>query len=309
MKSRVKASILAAASLSLIMAVLCSTAGCQTEIKMNSKVTENPTAAAEEKEEEPKDTDETEEMDQEWIEEQLEKGNIDNYALKFEYNDPDYFLETDRDSYQIKVSDNEGKILIIVNDTVNELDISYTDWLGVSVGNPYLVKYNGKTYIYANGHLEGDAAELNIYEADGDTVKRIDHIPYTSIWDMQTPVEFTCHKYGFMNGVFSAEMLYTVGDNGVPVPVNGEYILTAYADLFLKEEQVGYIVKDGVVTSEEKILPSGGSVTPVLTDGKSFVDVIDNEGDEIRIDCSKVFSESPNDSYPAIIDLFEIEWN
>ncbi len=306
MKSRVKANILAAASLSLIMAVLCSTAGCRTEIKLNSKVTENSTAAAEEKEEEPKDTDETEEMDQKWIEEQLEKGNIDNYVLKFEYNDPDYFLETDRDSYQIKVSDNEGKILIIVNDTVNELDITYTDWLGVSVGNPYLVKYNGKTYIYANGGLEGDGCEINVYEVKDDTAKRIDFIPYTGIMSMENTTEFTCYKYGFMNGMISATMIYTVGDDGIPVPVTGEYILMSYCDLCLKEPASGYIVRDGEVTTEEKTISSGAIVVPVLTDGKTFVDISDEQGDVVRIECSEIFSGPLEGMYTAVTQLFDL---
>ncbi|MCR5618213.1 MAG: hypothetical protein K6F83_07995 [Clostridiales bacterium] len=285
-------------SLALTGMMMASFAGCSTEIKLGG--VDDTATTAEEK------TAVTEEKENRETGEQTQKDNTEDYVLAFEDSGDGYILGTDEASYEITPSENEGKILITINGNSNELDISYTDWLGVSIVSPYLVVHNGKTYIYAVGGLEGDGREINVYEVKDDTAKRIDFIPYTGIMSMENTTEFTCYKYGFMNGMISATMIYTVGDDGIPVPVTGEYILTSYCDLCLKEPASGYIVRDGEVTTEEKTISSGAIVVPVLTDGKTFVDISDEQGDVVRIECSEIFSDSLEGMYTAVTQLFDL---
>lgn len=285
-------------SLVLTGMMMASFAGCSTEIKLGGA--DDTATTAEEK------TAVTEEKENRETGEQTQKDNTEDFVLAFEDSGDGYILGTDEASYEITPSENEGKILITINGNSNELDISYTDWLGVSIVSPYLVVHNGKTYIYAVGGLEGDGREINVYEVKDDTAKRIDFIPYTGIMSMENTTEFTCYKYGFMNGMISATMIYTVGDDGIPVPVTGEYILMSYCDLCLKEPASGYIVRDGEVTTEEKTISSGAIVVPVLTDGKTFVDISDEQGDVVRIECSEIFSGSLDGMYTAVTQLFDL---
>ena len=238
------------------------------------------------------ETEETqEEHDQAWIESQLAEGNIDNCSFTFEDKGEDKELITSWATYRVKNSVNEGKIVITVDDKSYELDVS-SDWTGTRLGKTYLLKSNGNTYIYVISHLEGDRTDINVYKVGNDGVSYVTSVEKLYIFsDMNYPWEFLCEHYGEMNGALTFYQYYTVGSDGTPVPSEDPiYVTSCVEQTTLSEERTGKLEVYGQVTDQEVTVSADELIRPSETDFKTYIVVMDKDGNFIKFDCVDWFA-------------------
>ena len=238
-----------------------------------------------------KETQAEEEHDQAWIESQLAEGNIDNCSFTFEDAGEDKELITSWATYRVKKSPNEGKIFITIDDESYELDIS-SDWTGTRFGKTYLLKSNGNTYIYVLSHLEGDRTDVNVYKVDDKGVSYVDTVEKLFIFsDMNYPWEFLCEHYGEMNGALDFYQYYTVGSNGIPVPSEDPiYVTSSVEQVTLAEERTGKLVMYGQITDQDILVSADELIRPSETDFKTYIEVMDKDGNFISFDCVDWFA-------------------
>lgn len=238
------------------------------------------------------ETEETqEEHDQEWIESQLAEGNIDNCSFTFADAGEDKELITSWATYRVKKSPNEGKIFITIDDESYELDIS-SDWTGTRFSKTYLLKSNGNTYIYVLSHLEGERTDVNVYRVDDKGVSYVDTVEKLFIFsDMNYPWEFLCEHYGEMNGALDFYQYYTVGSNGIPVPSEDPiYVTSSVEQVTLGEERTGKLVMYGQITDQDILVSADELIRPSETDFKTYIEVMDKDGNFISFDCVDWFA-------------------
>lgn len=238
------------------------------------------------------ETEETqEEHDQEWIESQLAEGNIDNCSFTFADAGEDKELITSWATYRVKKSPNEGKIFITIDDESYELDIS-SDWTGTRFSKTYLLKSNGNTYIYVLSHLEGDRTDVNVYKVDDKGVSYVDTVEKLFIFsDMNYPWEFLCEHYGEMNGTLDFYQYYTVGSNGIPVSSEDPiYVTSSVEQVTLAEERTGKLVMYGQITDQDILVSADELIRPSETDFKTYIEVMDKDGNFISFDCVDWFA-------------------
>ena len=159
---------------------------------------------------------------------------------------------------------------------ITYLDESYvldikSDYTSDGIGSCYLLKSNGRTYLYVTSFCEDEQEYINVYEITsnnvsyvGSTRLSIDYIYTTDkIWGIE---------YGEMNGMISITRTYKVSGNGMPVISNNMCYVNTYGKLRAVHDLDGYIVRNGVVTSEKITIKAGDVLTPVDLNEVEYID-------------------------------------
>lgn len=164
-----------------------------------------------------------------------------------------------------------------------------TNGFGVYMGRAFLIGHNGRVYLYVNNTIHMDYVNTIVFNVTSDSVKYVGTCvgaaPY-AIGDTDLfPVQLS-GGYGLME----LERFYTVGDDGMPVPVEEEYYFFGYTYDFEMAGAGGYVVNaDTGVTDEYVILEEGDYVELEQTDGRSYIEVKSSTGKYVWIPCSEVF--------------------
>ena len=178
------------------------------------------------------------------------------------------------------------------------LDIKH-DYTSDGIGACYLLKSNGRTFLYVTSFCENDQEYINVYEITtnnvsyvGSTRLSIDYIYTTDkIWGIE---------YDEMNGMISITRTYKVSDNGMPVISNNMCYVNVYGTLRAVHDIDGYIVKNGVVTSEKITIKAGEILEPLCFNEVEYIEFFDSEGHLIRAD----FTDELNTYY----DMYDNNW-
>ena len=187
---------------------------------------------------------------------------------------------------------------------ITYLDESYildikSDYTSDGIGSCYLLKSNGRAYLYVTSFCEDEQEYINVYEITtnnvsyvGSTRLSIDYIYTTDkIWGIE---------YGGMNGMISITRTYKVSGNGMPVISNNMCYVNTFGTLRAVHDMEGYIVSGSVVTSEKVTIKAGDILTPVDLNEVEYIEFFDDYGHTIRVD----FTDELNTYY----DMNDNNW-
>ena len=103
-----------------------------------------------------------------------------------------------------------------------------------------------------------------------------------------------------MNGMITITRTYKVSANGMPVISNNMCYVNTYGKLRAVHDIDGYIVRNGVVTSEKITIKAGDVLTPVDLNEVEYIEFFDDNGHIIRAD----FTDELNTYY----DMYDNNW-
>ena len=172
-----------------------------------------------------------------------------------------------------------------------EFEISH-DHAGAYITSAYLLKNNGKVYIYAVSCLEDDNYTIDVYEVTEDSVKRVGaHYGFGGVETITSTNSFACYEYDGLNGLISLKRYYKVGENGLPVPADYTFYLDTTDPVKTSKDITGFIVRDGKVTNEKVTVKAGERVTLTQIVAMQYLDLKDQNGNTIRLDLEDLFCE------------------
>ena len=182
-------------------------------------------------------------------------------------------------------------VRITYGDKSFEFEISH-DHAGAYISSAYLLKNNGKVYIYAVSCLEDDNYTIDVYEVTEDSVYRVGaQYGLGGVETITSTNSFACYEYDGMNGLISLKRLYNVGENGLPVLADYTFYLGTDGPVKTSKEVTGFIVRGGKVTNETITIGAGEQVTLTQIVGMNFLDLKDRNGNTVRIDLEDLFRE------------------
>ena len=210
----------------------------------------------------------------------------------YQFDVYDLTLNCEAGSFAVKAGDT--KVIITYNGKDFTLPISW-DNKQVWPYAPVYIQSNGKAYLYVQSSLESGVGfhhNTNVYRVEADNITYVGSVegvtPVTQ--KMSEPSGFLCSEVEAEELGMYIRRLYKVGDDGMPVPIDNIRYFESPNVVTFKEDWTGYIVKDGTVTSEEITIPAGTFVCPAESDGETYFQVWDKEGNAIRLDWSSIFS-------------------
>ena len=211
---------------------------------------------------------------------------------------------------KVKLYPDGAKIAFVTDGAVSKADISSV----TGFSDAWLIRSNGKTYIYIGVVRGCYNNELNVYEVTENSIERIGvENLIISGPSFNNTKSFWCYEYNgtdCQTDVISFERNYKVSSNGMPIPADNYSELGAWIPVWAKNEMTGYVVKDGKVTSEKYTITKGESVEPVAVNEVEYIDIKNSKNMIIRVDftdlCCTYYDQ--NDyrwTYKAVMSLFD----
>ena len=176
----------------------------------------------------------------------------------------------------------------------------------LSVCSAALFKKNGKAYLYVSAMHGGDICETNVYQITDTTFNYIGCYDFIYIGEMTTPDRFSCYEHHGRNYLFFIHRYYKVTDNGMPAPADDICYLYNSSPAKLKFDTSGWIIKDGKVTEQQRVLKKDDVFDFIKTDLENYIDVKSQTGTEYRIYCKSSFTPE-KEKANGIFFLFEAD--
>ena len=175
-----------------------------------------------------------------------------------------------------------------------------TDWTGNRIGAFYLLKMNGKAFIYIPSFCEADQHYINVYSVSDSNIVYVGSARLSLDEFIMDPNCFLCREYGELNGMISISRYYKVSDNGMPVICDYMCYVDTFVTLKAAHDMTGYIVKGDEMTSQKATIKAGDIVTPLELNEVDHIDFLDANGNIIRVD----FVDELNRYY----DMYDNNW-
>ncbi|MBR4430209.1 MAG: hypothetical protein IKS75_02840 [Clostridiales bacterium] len=203
-----------------------------------------------------------------------------------------HFMEESEGDFRL--SGDFGKIWFYVdeyNQTVFNINdkVFYSDITSVRAVDGYLIRHNGKTFVYVEAVRGCNIHEINVYEISDSSVSRVgvaSNLCTSDCYLNNTTSFMCCEEYGKGSG-FATRRNYKVSANGMPVP-SDNFITIEVCDYSRAIKDInGYLVKDGKVTSTAMTIKAGEVAFPVKVNEVEYIDFKDAYGNTIRADFTK----------------------
>ena len=216
---------------------------------------------------------------------------------KKNYVKPFDFFKDDRDGWYLdcelgyfELTPGDKIVQISYNGIIFDLPITYCDELGVVLANSYLVDRNGTKYIWICDTVGCDMHDTNVYKIGENEITLVGVAKSVSFPKIMTTEVMDGFECGGM-GIMRASREYKVGDDGMPVALNDirTFDRTITYKLSFWKELEGNIIVNGKVTDETAVVPYNTFVSPIETDGNTYLDVEDADGNLIRLDISETY--------------------
>ncbi len=205
-------------------------------------------------------------------------------------------------SLALKLKDKSAKVDLYFDYNYNSSTIT-----------PYkVVTDDGKEYHYVLVHEFNDFLSLLVFEVTNDDVWLLGqegfHYVYSDVntdlegeFVLTDPNNMYLGQTGDAFGTYTCYASYKVGDDGMPVLQDKEFVLSWRSQnaKSKKDLEVTVVDKDGNELSKET-LPAGTHLVPLKTDSKSYMDFKLDDGRFIRINYTSM-------TYPVQIDGVDID--
>lgn len=218
-------------------------------------------------------------------------------------------LESAYGSFVVENNIDSQKIQIMYNRHAYVLPV-HTDSSGLRIGSTYLVKTNGKAFIYVTSCMDGDLRDINVYEVNDSSIKFIGH--HEGMYLESNPSsadKFICYENDGMNGMIGITRYYKASANGMPVIADTVCYVILSVKVKAAKDLTGYVVKDGKVTNEEYTIKAGDRINFSEFNEVTYMDITDETtGVTVRISSEPLLNEyyDQNDNhwvYKALLSI------
>ncbi len=236
-------------------------------------------------------------------------GCTQDKPIVFDYaSQPEEFvvkLKANQKYTIVRVKDRFPFSLTLKNDLVFDNGTSHLIWnkidrearmLRAKERVPYLIRSNGKDYLYIYGDRAGD---LNFIElSDTNSVKGADNAKLHFFEEPKDPKNLPVRIGINVLGPAAAELRYHVGKLGKPTPNEDpegyRYCTAAYRKEKLvttKDARVMIFANPDAAEGKEETLPAGSVFTRLRTSGHLYTDLLLEDGRVFRVMERYLFSE------------------
>ena len=234
----------------------------------------------------------------------------DGSVYTFEtYENGGYYLEKDNWSVTINYLPS-SKVVFNVNGTEIVEDVDFGKF-----SMPYLLKDNGKVYIYWNIHPNGSGQcpMVRIYNLGDSRITYAGTAENLFIESYSESTEcFWCTEYYGEFGVALCEITraYIVSSNGIPQHADHNCYFGQYVKVKAAKELRGFVVRDNVVTDEPYIVSKGEHVYLHGADEMNYLYIRTTEGVIVKIDITGAYEKyyyrgHERWFYDALLDMFD----
>lgn len=234
-------------------------------------------------------------------------GNV----MVFQAYDQKRVLESAYGSFKVENNIDPQKIQITYNRHAYVLPV-YTDNSGLRIGNTFLLKTNGKAFIYVTSCMDGDLRDINVYEVNDSSIKFIGH--HEGMYLESNPKsadKFICYENDGMNGMIGITRYYKASANGMPVIADTVCYVNLSVKVKAAKDLTGYVVKNGKATTEKYTIKAGSQINFTEFNEVTYMDITESvTGTVIRISSEPLLNEfyDENDNhwvYKALLSLAE----
>ncbi len=233
-------------------------------------------------------------------------------VMVFQANDKKRTLDSAYGSFVVENNIDSQKIQITYNRHAYVLPV-HTDNSGLRIGSTFLIKTNGKAFIYVTSCMDGDLRDINVYEVNDSSIKFVGHHEGMYIHcNMTSADRFLCYENDGMNGMMSISRYYKASANGMPVIAD----TTCYVKLSVKvkasKDITGYVVKGGKATNEKYTIKAGDQISFTEFNEVTYFDITDSKtGTIVRVSSEPLLNEYYDDKdnhwvYKALLSLVEM---
>ena len=233
-------------------------------------------------------------------------------VMVFQANDKKRTLDSAYGSFVVENNIDSQKIQITYNRHAYVLPV-HTDNSGLRIGSTFLIKTNGKAFIYVTSCMDGDLCDINVYEVNDSSIRFVGHHEGMYIHcNMTSTDKFLCYENDGMNGVMSITRYYKASANGMPVIAD----TTCYVKLSVKvkasKDITGYVVKGGKATNEKYTIKAGDQISFTEFNEVTYFDITDSKtGTIVRVSSEPLLNEYYDDKdnhwvYKALLSLVEM---
>ena len=236
----------------------------------------------------------------------------DGRVMVFQANDKKRTLDSAYGSFVVENNIDSQKIQITYNRHAYVLPV-HTDNSGLRIGSTFLIKTNGKAFIYVTSCMDGDLRDINVYEVNDSSIRFVGHHEGMYIHcNMTSADRFLCYENDGMNGMMSISRYYKASANGMPVIAD----TTCYVKLSVKvkasNDITGYVVKAGKATNEKYTIKAGDQISFTEFNEVTYFDITDSKtGIVVRVSSEPLLNEYYDDKdnhwvYKALLSLVEM---
>ena len=236
----------------------------------------------------------------------------DGRVMVFQANGKKRTLDSAYGSFVVENNIDSQKIQITYNRHAYVLPV-HTDNSGLRIGSTFLIKTNGKAFIYVTSCMDGDLRDINVYEVNDSSIKFVGHHEGMYIHcNMTSADRFLCYENDGMNGMMSITRYYKASANGMPVIAD----TTCYVKLSVKvkasKDITGYVVKAGKATNEKYTIKAGDQISFTEFNEVTYFDITDSKtGIVVRVSSEPLLNEYYDDKdnhwvYRALLSLVEM---
>ena len=164
---------------------------------------------------------------------------------------------------------------IMVDDTMLQVDAFCYDF------KQYLIRQDGKTFLYVERSVDSDGTEIDIYELSDQTILPVS-TEYFGIEYFTNPNYFVMRCRVDILGTYFGMMTARIGADGMPAYLENDFKLLEYSITSKVDLTVQTIDAGGNVTGEV-VCPAGTVFVFDRTDGVSYMDMKLSDGTRCRI--------------------------
>ena len=199
-------------------------------------------------------------------------------------------------SFDITASASD-RIKVIYNGKVYELSVK-NSFPSMFLNTAYLAKVDGEVYLYVALTREigsSVACDLDVYRVTDDSITFVGVCEGLIIRSVTSTNEIFCYEDVPYGGCVQVSRNYRICPGGLMEQSDNVCSLYPVKNTTVKKALTGYVVKDGVVTNEERTINPGELVVPVYVSVSEYIEFKEPDGTIIRVD----FSNEYNTSYSA----------
>jgi hypothetical protein len=236
----------------------------------------------------------------------------DGRVMVFQANDKKRTLDSAYGSFVVENNIDSQKIQITYNRHAYVLPV-HTDNSGLRIGSTFLVKTNGKAFIYVTSCMDGDLRDINVYEVNDSSIKFVGHHKGMYIHcNMTSADRFLCYENDGMNGMMSISRYYKASANGMPVIADTTCYVKLSTKVKASKDITGYVVKAGKATNEKYTIKAGDQISFTEFNEVTYFDITDSKtGIVVRVSSEPLLNEYYDDKdnhwvYRALLSLVEM---
>ena len=157
----------------------------------------------------------------------------------------------------------------------------------------FLAKVSGEVYLYVALTREAgtaQACDLDVYRVTDDSITFVGVCEGLIVRIINSTNEIFCYEDVPYGGCVQVSRNYRILPGGLMEQSDNICDLYPITKITVKKPLTGYVVKDGVITDEERTIFPGEVAVPVYVSVAEYIEFKDTDGAIIRVDFTNEFN-------------------